>query len=182
MPQHARAPASEFENGVKRGKVEPIPLCSRKDTPSIFTARAEIPIRRPPNAKFLLVLQRFRLDQFWRREQSMLLAVEMITKSLLQVIQKALFSVKRTEPRPELPGCHDPEPFDQRRLVHCNLPISDNSREMHLLLLMPRTSTQNKQALHVDAAATGGRSSAISRRMSPNKCREMATSAIWKAT
>ena len=28
----------------------------------------------------------------------------------------------------------------------------------------------------------GGRSSAISRRMSANKCREMATSAIWNAT
>ena len=33
----------------------------------------------------------------------------------------------------------------------------------------------------VGAGSGGGRSSAISRRMSANKCREMATSAIWKA-
>jgi hypothetical protein len=37
--------------------------------------------------------------------------------------------------------------------------------------------TQNIRALHVGAAAGGGRSSAISRRISANKCREMATSA-----
>jgi hypothetical protein len=42
--------------------------------------------------------------------------------------------------------------------------------------------TQNKQALHVDTAAGGGRSSAISRRMSANRFRGMATSAIWNAT
>jgi len=42
--------------------------------------------------------------------------------------------------------------------------------------------TQNKQALHVDTAAGGGRSSATSRRMSANRFLGMATSAIWNAT
>jgi hypothetical protein len=42
--------------------------------------------------------------------------------------------------------------------------------------------TQNNQALHVDTASGGGRSSVISRRMSANRFRGMAASAIWKAT
>jgi hypothetical protein len=41
---------------------------------------------------------------------------------------------------------------------------------------------QNNQALHVDAAAGGGRSSETSRRISANRILGMATSAIWKAT
>ena len=66
--------------------------------------------------------------------------------------------------------------------------IGAPSAEMWILLSSRRTSplvfdrTQNKQALHVDTAAGGGRSSAISRRMSANSFRGMATSAIWNAT
>ena len=60
--------------------------------------------------------------------------------------------------------------------------------KMRILLASRRASplvfdrTQNNQALHVERAASGGRSSAISRRMSANKVLGMATSAIWKVT
>ena len=59
---------------------------------------------------------------------------------------------------------------------------------MWILLSSRRTSPlvfdrmQNNQALHVDTAARGGRSSAISRRMSANNCLGTATSAIWNVT
>jgi hypothetical protein len=59
---------------------------------------------------------------------------------------------------------------------------------MRILLASKRTSplvfdrTQNNQALHVERAAGGGRSSAISRRMSANKVLGIAASAIWKVT
>jgi hypothetical protein len=52
--------------------------------------------------------------------------------------------------------------------------------QTHLSLGFDRT--QNKQALHVDATAGGGRSSETSRRISANRILGMATSAIWKAT
>src|ERR1700730_7212882 len=43
------------------------------------------------------------------------------------------------------------------------------------------TRTHDNRTPYAGAGSGGGRSSAISRRMSANKCREMATSAIWKA-
>jgi hypothetical protein len=43
------------------------------------------------------------------------------------------------------------------------------------------TRTHDNRMPYAGAGSGGGRSSAISRRMSANKCREMATSAIWKA-
>jgi hypothetical protein len=60
--------------------------------------------------------------------------------------------------------------------------------KMQILMSSRRTSplvfdwTQNNQALHVDTTAGGGRSSAISRRMSPNRFRGIETSDIWNAT
>jgi len=52
--------------------------------------------------------------------------------------------------------------------------------ETHLSHGLQRTH-DNRTPYAVDATG-GGRSSAISRGMSANICREMATSAIWKAT
>jgi len=66
--------------------------------------------------------------------------------------------------------------------------LARQAPKMWILLSSGRTSplafdrTQNNQALHVETAAGGGGSSAISRRMSANRFREMATSAIWNAT
>ena len=73
--------------------------------------------------------------------------------------------------------------------LSCSQPVTLARRapKMPNLLSSRRTSsvgfarTHDNQRLHAGAGSGGGRSSAISRRMSPNKFLGMATSAIWNA-
>ena len=70
---------------------------------------------------------------------------------------------------------HTAHSFGERAVLCRNMLIFPSSGRTSPLG-WPRT--QGNRTLHVGAGSGGGRSSAISRRMSPNKCREMATSAI----
>src|ERR1700730_11887286 len=79
----------------------------------------------------------------------------------------------------------EPPPFVDRRRAG---QLLAERRKMPNFLSLRRTAPmvcsermENRPPYAVDVMG-GGLSSAISRRMSANKCREMATSAIWNAT
>ena len=68
-------------------------------------------------------------------------------------------------------------PPERRLTAHADV----FSRHLDAILPCVGLEMRDMQTPYAVDIAGGGRSSAISRKMSANKCREMATSAIWKA-